>query len=99
MQAFDVETLALSAEDWLVVSSAFDTAVTEPAAPNWLQRGWSALTHATPAPRPSRTHDVLHDFVVESRYLRRPAYDLWPALSVQGFTSEQIGALAALAIH
>ncbi len=99
MQPFDIDDIVLSTEDWMVVSSAFDMAVAEPVAPTWLQRGWNALTHASPAPRPRSEQDVLHNFVVQSRYLGRPAYDLWPALNVQGFTSEQIGALAALAIH
>ncbi|WP_176594210.1 hypothetical protein [Sphingobium sp. EM0848] len=99
MQTFNVEKLILSAEDWAVVSSAFEKAGSPPHYPPWRERLWNALTRNTPAPRKLTREDMLRTFVARSRFLRHPAYEYWPELSALGLTDRQINGLAALAIN
>lgn len=100
MQAFDVEQLILSEEDWDIVSGAYRMASRKPASAHvhWTQRLWNGLLHSGEKRPEATAPDTLREFVAMTRYLRQPAYDLWPALNTRGFTDIQIAGIAALAL-
>src|SRR5258706_5765111 len=90
----------LSADDWYAVADAYRTAESDRNV--WLfsvvaRRLKSAvgLGETAPTQVDDRT-ELLRDFVVRTRRNRRPADDLTAALMSNGFSSQQVAALALL---
>ena len=93
----------LSAEDWFAVADAWRAAESDGEVSLYsiiTRRLKSAVGLGEPASMQGDDRKkLLRDFVSRTRRNRRPADDLTAALLSNGFSSQQVAALALLSIH
>jgi hypothetical protein len=93
----------LSADDWYAVADAYyaaesDGEISLISIVTWRLRSAFGLGETAPM-RGDPRRELLRDFVWRTRRNRRPAEDLAGALMTNGFSSQQVAALALLSIH
>jgi hypothetical protein len=93
----------LSADDWYAVADAYRVAESDGEV-SLFSLVTRRLKSAAGVRETAPTHvddrkELLRDFVSKTRRDRRPADDLTPALLSNGFSKQQVAALALLSIH